>query len=67
MKLAIEFDDRDPVRYGKLHKVGCRDLRDPEPIGDAASLAQARELAEAVAFWGDGETYPYELANCVRF
>lgn len=32
-EFAIEMDGSNPQRYGIVHVMGCRDLRDPEPLG----------------------------------
>lgn len=34
MQFEIEMYDDGTQKYGTVHKAGCRDLRDPEPIGD---------------------------------
>jgi hypothetical protein len=64
--LAIEMDDRNPSRYGKIHKKGCRDLRDPETIGEATDRDTANRLADDITGWGPdyGEVYEYGYAPC---
>ena len=32
-KFVIEMDGDSPS-YGKVHHAGCRDCKDPEPVGD---------------------------------
>ena len=32
-KFVIEMDSDSPS-YGKVHRAGCRDCKDPEPVGD---------------------------------
>lgn len=41
IRLAIEEDDSNLRKYKRIHKSGCRDLRDPMPIAaaDFADLA----------------------------
>lgn len=57
MKLAIELDQAIERNYGRVHRAGCRDLRDPEPIGDAETLAEIPALIEAATGW-DATTDP---------
>lgn len=33
-KFEIEMDDKVDRKYGVVHAAGCRDLVDPEPVGD---------------------------------
>lgn len=61
MKLAIEM--RDGPGYGKVHREGCRDLRDPEPIGEATSRDHISALAEDATGWEDGHT---GISACVK-
>lgn len=43
MKLAIEFARfNNDKGYGHIHKAGCRDLHDPETLGETDSFATAR-------------------------
>jgi hypothetical protein len=60
--LAIEFAGEAP-KYGKLHKAGCRDLIDPESIGDCSSRVDALVAAKEATGW-DQDTY--EFAPCVK-
>ena len=32
-KFVIEMDGNSKT-YGKVHRAGCRDCKDPEPVGD---------------------------------
>lgn len=41
MRLAIEMSD-DNSGYGRIHKAGCRDLRDPEGL----HLPHSEDLSE---------------------
>lgn len=51
--------------YGHIHKAGCSDLRDGLPIGQAASIAQAIDLAEDALCW-DLDPEEWAFAACVR-
>jgi hypothetical protein len=62
MKLAVEMSRLDERRYGHVHKAGCRDLRDPESMGEAATYDQARAAFEDMTGWDDD---PY-FAPCVK-
>jgi hypothetical protein len=44
-QFALELENGNP-RAGYVHKTGCRDLRDPEPLGNAST---ANELSTLVA------------------
>jgi hypothetical protein len=63
MRVVIEM--ADVKGYGHIHKSGCRDLRDPEFLGDAATFAEAEEMAEDLTGWGydSGE---YKFAPCAK-
>jgi len=62
MELAIELGGEVP-KYGKIHKAGCRDLIDPEPIGECATKAEACKAAMDVTGWMQDQ---YEFAPCVK-
>lgn len=70
MELAIEMDQHAPRDgYGKVHKAGCRDLRDAEPIGAAESLADIPRLVEDATGWEADESDEYRIAHrapCVQ-
>ena len=38
MFVSVEMDDHG---YGKVHRTGCRDLRDPFPLGPVETWAEA--------------------------
>jgi hypothetical protein len=63
---AVEFFDtgRSGDGYGKIHKTGCRDLRDPELLGDAEDRAQLLDLFNDVTGWGYDEPSELELSPC---
>jgi hypothetical protein len=63
-QLAVE-QGGTAAQYGKIHKAGCRDLRDGMPIGEASTLAQAADLAEDALCW-DYEPEDWSYAPCVR-
>lgn len=65
MKLAIEMNDGlHTDAYGMIHRAECRDLHDPEPIGDARSRAEIPQLVENATGWGLGDDdVAYYLAN----
>lgn len=66
VELVIEMDDRDMSKYGTIHKAGCRDARDPEPIGSATHRDQVGGLANALTSWDDDPDQPYQwhIAPC---
>jgi hypothetical protein len=71
MELEIEFGEhpRDPRAYGKVHRAGCRDLRDPYPLGEAGSLAEVPALIEEATGWdatASPEHYMRHVAPCVK-
>jgi hypothetical protein len=76
MRLAIEMDDTGRG-YGKIHKDGCRDLRDPERLylgsrRDPVDPTNAQEVGESLAHclgsdWEcSAEEVPDMLAPCAR-
>lgn len=71
MHLSIELENINSAAYGKIHKTGCADLRDPESLGDAETKAEAVVLADRVTSWAenDGEDpaeWGYQFASCVK-
>lgn len=64
--LVIEMDDSDISKYGVIHRAGCRDARDPEPLGSATTRVEAGELANAITSWDDNANEPYlwQIAPC---
>lgn len=66
MEYAIEmFDGYDQPRhkYGVVHKAGCRDLRDPEPVGTDWKAG----VSNLGTDWAmDVEDGLIELAPCAR-
>jgi hypothetical protein len=58
MDFAIEMA-QDSRRYGFVHKLGCKDLRDPEPIG-------SDWRAGVDALGDEWEGYPVQLAPCAH-
>lgn len=63
MRLSIEFESGPG--YGHIHAEGCRDLRDPEPIGEADTIAEANRLANELTGWDDdGVDESYRFAPC---
>jgi hypothetical protein len=61
--LAIEM--ADCKSYGHIHKAGCRDLRDPEPLGQATTTAQATQLAYDLTGW-EADEDGFHFAPCAR-
>jgi len=59
--LAIEM--ADGKSYGHIHKAGCRDLRDPEPLGEATTTAQATQLAYDLTGW-EADEDGFHFAPC---
>lgn len=72
MNLSIEYGNGNRMSdYGTIHKTGCRDLHDPEPIGDAISKDEAARLADKATNWASEEgedpvDYGYRFAPCVK-
>lgn len=52
--------------YGHIHRTGCRDLRDPEGLGEVSTKSEAEALAEDLTGWGH-EPGEYRFAPCVTF
>jgi len=63
MKLAVELD-QDSAGYASIHRQGCRDLSDPEPIGEASTHADALALCLEVTGWDDADSCRF--APCAR-
>lgn len=63
MALAIEMAETR-TGYAKIHKAGCRDLRDGMPLGEATTLKAAAALAEDATYWGYEED-EWVYAPCV--
>lgn len=70
MKLAIEMDQtaRNGVGYSKVHKAGCRDLHDPEPVkGEVGTRDEAIERVDAMTGWEiEPEAWDAYFAPCVK-
>ena len=68
MKFEIEMyedvtSERSRKAYGTVHKAGCRDLRDPEPVGDDWRTG----VADLGTDWAmDVEDGLIRLAPCAR-
>lgn len=62
-KFSIEMDDRDSSKYCVVHATGCKDLRDPEPLGD-----DWREGVVNLGSWQqeDVDDNAVPLAPCAR-
>jgi hypothetical protein len=62
-ELAVELADHS---YGKVHRAGCRDLRDALAIGSATRRSEVAALLRDATGWDleDGETV--DTAPCVR-
>jgi hypothetical protein len=62
--LAIELDDS--VRgYGTVHRAGCRDLRDPELLGEWSTVAEVAAAIEDATGW-ERTAEEVVLAPCVK-
>lgn len=64
MNVSIEMGDSDIRSYGSIHRTGCRDLRDPERLGEVETRADAEMAAEDLTGWGY-EPGEYHFAPCV--
>jgi len=68
MKISVELD-QGRKSYGSVHKAGCKDLRDGEPMGDAQTLSDVRDLLIKTTGW-DVELsdlgHAYKIAPCVK-
>ena len=53
MKLSLELSDQSQAGYGSVHRAGCRDLRDAEPIGEAERMSEIPTLVESATGWTD--------------
>lgn len=60
--LSIEFDQAGRG-YGHLHKTGCRDLRDPERLGEHTTRRSALDAALDMTGWEDDDCFAF--APCV--
>jgi len=45
MELVIEMDDSVSAKYATIHRKGCRDVRDPESLGEVTTYTG---LADAI-------------------
>jgi hypothetical protein len=64
VSLAIELD-QDSKGYAYLHLSGCRDLKDPEPIGPVHSLEDAGAIVAEFTGWDCEGEYPL-ISPCAR-
>lgn len=69
MKLALE-NGGDIPQYGTIHRLGCRDLIDPEYIGEASTQYEAYCKADEYVPWAseNGERPDegaFNMAPCV--
>lgn len=70
MELVIEYGEGGRAGYGSIHRKGCADVSDPEPIGDASTRSAAVILADRATYWAENENedpadYGYKIASCV--
>lgn len=70
MELVIEYGEGGRAGYGSIHRKGCADVTDPEPIGDAGTRTAAVTLADQATSWAynegeDPADYGYKIASCV--
>jgi hypothetical protein len=66
-KFAVEMQQDSmfgarATSYGKVHKAGCRDLRDPEEFESEPSQAAIDEAVVGFTGWEPS----FELAPCAR-
>lgn len=64
MELVIEWGD-GKSGYGSVHRKGCRDVEEPEDIGTASTMSEAKSVAENSGFWPN-EDAEYDFAPCVK-
>lgn len=61
----IEMDD-SVKGYGVAHRSGCRDLRDPESLGDCHSRSDVASAIEELIGW-ERTAEEVQLSRCVKF
>lgn len=61
--LVVEMGDGP--RYGYVHVAGCRDVRDPLPLGAIYSLADLGAIVSECTGW-DCEDHYEAVAACVK-
>ncbi len=65
MTFAVE--EAEGRGYKRVHRAGCRDLKDPEVMGDAATLTELLDLVDGYGVAADDvEELVDELAPCAR-
>lgn len=66
MKLAVEMENNNS--YSHVHREGCKDLKDPEPIGEHINIATIANLFVSDFGWEiDIPEKDIHLAPCVKF
>lgn len=63
MKFAIEMSSHTVKGYAKVHKAGCKDLRDPEPFEAEPNKAAIVAGVQNATGWDDDSV---ALAPCVK-
>lgn len=63
MKLVVEMENGP--RYASVHKEGCRDCRDPEPMGEVVDRESIGAAVERATGWDDPDDF--SVAPCVKF
>lgn len=62
--LSIELDSGSKS-YGYIHVAGCRDLKDPEPLGAIHSLVDVGVIVAECTGWECEDKYPL-IAPCAK-
>jgi hypothetical protein len=65
MRLAVELD-QSTDGYGTVHRAGCRDLRDPEILGETDTRAGAAALLYDATGWEIDGPADVRFAPCAR-
>lgn len=63
MRLAIELDSSNLRGYGRVHREGCQDLKDPESIGEVRGMSDLAIAIEDATGWDEPIL---DLAPCVN-
>lgn len=65
-RFAIEESEHSITRYKKIHAAGCRDLRDPEEVGEAGSHEELLALLDGHGGPENMAELIADLAPCAR-
>lgn len=62
--LSLELD-QESKSYAYVHRAGCRDLRDPIPLGPIHALDDIGVIVSENTGWECDDAYPY-ISPCAR-